>query len=89
MKHRTVPRFWHCYAQLPKDARGLADKNFELLKTNPYHPSLHLKKVDDAKKLWLVRIGLHYRALGVETADALVWFWVGSHAEYDALIAGA
>ena len=23
-----------------------------------------------------------YRALGVMTGDAVVWFWVGTHAEY-------
>jgi len=26
------------------------------------------------------------RALAVETGDGLVWFWIGSHADYDALI---
>jgi len=25
--------------------KDLADKNFKLLKTDPYHPSLHFKKV--------------------------------------------
>jgi len=29
---------------LPKPIQKLADKNFELLKTNPFHPSLHFKK---------------------------------------------
>jgi len=29
-------------------------KNFELLKKNPYHPSLHLKKVG---RYWSVRVG--------------------------------
>jgi hypothetical protein len=51
MNHRTLPRFWQLYRQLPKEARELADKNFDLLKSDPYHPSLHFKKVNDAKKL--------------------------------------
>jgi hypothetical protein len=33
-----------------------------------------------------VRIGLRYRALAAESGDDLVWFWIGSHADYDALI---
>ncbi len=61
----------------------LADGNFALLKDNPRHPSLHLKKID---RYWSVRVGLHYRALAVEVADGLVWFWIGSHADYDSMI---
>jgi hypothetical protein len=29
-----------------------------------------------------VRVGLGYRALGVREADTMVWFWIGSHAEW-------
>jgi len=86
MKHRTLPRFWQHYQQLPKEARELADKNFELLKSDPRHPSLHFKKVDADRKLWSVRIGLQYRALGVEEPEGILWFWIGSHAEYDKIL---
>jgi len=54
-----------------------------LLKDDPRHPSLQFKKVG---KFWSVRIGLRYRALAVETNDAYLWFWIGSHGEYDRLI---
>jgi hypothetical protein len=33
-----------------------------------------------------VRVGLHYRALAVEDGDDLIWFWIGTHAQYDAII---
>jgi hypothetical protein len=36
-------------------------------------------------KLWSARVGLHYRALATEADGDLVWFWIGSHAEYDRL----
>ena len=87
MKHRTLPRFWRHYQQLPEEVRELADKNFALLKSNPYHPSLHFKKVDDVRKLWSVRVGLQYRALGMEKPDGILWFWTGTHAEYNKLVA--
>jgi len=45
MKHLTLPKFWGFYHQLPKEIQILADKNYELLKANPFHPSLHFKKV--------------------------------------------
>jgi mRNA-degrading endonuclease RelE of RelBE toxin-antitoxin system len=71
MKHLTLPRFWRHYRQLPKEVQELADKNFKLLKADPHHPSLHFKRVGQTKYLWSVRIGVHYRALGVEKPDGL------------------
>ena len=64
--------------------RNLADKNFTLLKSDPTHPSLHFKQVGRYRS---VRIGLHYRALGVEIPEGLLWFWIGSHSDYDRLLA--
>jgi hypothetical protein len=29
---------------------------------------------------------LRYRALAVRRGDDFIWFWIGSHAEYDALL---
>ncbi len=86
MKHRVLPRFWRHYRQLSKEVQELADKNFELLKSDPHHPSLHLKRVSRTRQLWSVRVGAHYRALGVEKPEGIVWFWIGAHAEYDKLL---
>jgi hypothetical protein len=61
----------------------LADKNYALLKENPRHPSLQLKKVG---RFWSVRVGSRHRASAVEMDKDLIWFWIGSHAEYDAII---
>ena len=83
MRHFASPTFWQAYAKLPDNVRALADKNYALLKDNPQHPSLHFKK---AGRYWSVRVGLRHRALAVEADEALVWFWIGSHADYDALI---
>ena len=83
MRHFASPAFWDAYAKLPENVRALADKNYTLLKENPQHPSLHFKKVG---RFWSVRIGLRYRALAVEADNGLLWFWIGSHADYDALI---
>lgn len=83
MRHFASPAFWQAYAKLPENVRALADKNYALLKENPQHPSLKLKKVG---RYWSVRVGLRYRALAAELEGDLVWFWIGSHADYDALI---
>ena len=83
MRHFAGRKFWDAYQALPESVRALADKNFALLKADPRHPSLHLKKVGD---YWSVRVGLGYRALAVEVDDGLLWFWIGSHKRYDELI---
>jgi hypothetical protein len=83
LTHYAAPEYWRRYNTLPETVRKLADRSFELLKTDPRHPSLHLKK---AGRFWSVRIGLHHRAVAVEAQDGLLWFWAGTHAEYDRLI---
>ena len=86
MKHLTLPRFWNLHRQLPKEIQKLANKNYQLLKLDPTHPSLHFKKVGKNKQLWSVRVGIDFRALGKEKPEGIVWFWIGTHAEYDRLI---
>lgn len=83
MKHRTSAKFWHFRAQLPEAVQRLADENFELLKSDPRHPSLHFKKVG---RYWSARIGIHYRAVAVENGEDIVWFWIGHHSKYDQII---
>lgn len=83
MRHFASPKFWDAYQLLPEQARDLADKNYALLKENPQHPSLQLKKVG---RFWSARVGQRYRALAVEVDGNLVWFWIGSHADYDSII---
>ncbi len=83
MIHHASPSFWQSYEQLPEAIRTLADKQFQLLKNNPQHPSLHFKH---AGRFHSVRVGAHYRALAVDVSDGLLWFWIGSHADYDHIV---
>jgi hypothetical protein len=83
LSHFTSPDFSSFYRRLPVKVQRTADKYFALLKSDPKHPSLHLKKIDDT---WSVRAGLHYRAVGMDApseAKGILWIWIGSHAEYD------
>jgi hypothetical protein len=83
LKHLASPRFWDCYERLPEAVRELADHCFDLLKANPRHPSLHFKKTGKYRS---VRVGLHYRALGIEVSEGVLWFWIGTHSDYDNLL---
>ena len=81
--HRTTARFWTCLARLPEVLQRVARQNFDLLKQNRAHPSLHFKKVG---KLWSVRVGPNYRALAVEDDADFIWVWIGPHDEYERVI---
>jgi len=83
VSHSAGPAFWSEYDSLPSSVQRIADRNFELLKKHPGHPSLHFKKIG---RYWSIRVGIHYRALAVEVEDGLLWFWIGSHAQYDRLV---
>ena len=78
--HFTNRRFWQYYNALPKAVQLTADQCYGLLKADPSHPSLHFKKVS---KYWSVRVGQNYRALGIEVERGILWFWIGTHAEYN------
>jgi hypothetical protein len=84
LEYYTSSDFWKCLNDLQKTVQALAHKNFALLKENPRHPSLHLKRIDE---LWSVRVGINHRALGIDAPGGIQWIWVGSHADYDKLIA--
>ena len=78
-----MPEFWELYEALPQSVQDLADKSFALLKANPQHPSLHFKRIGDYRS---ARVGLSYRALGVDVPEGVLWFWIGTHAEYDRIL---
>jgi len=83
LKHFAAPSFWKTYERLPVNIRKVADQCYEILKSNPRHPSLHFKKIG---KYSSVRVGLYFRALAVEIPDGLLWLWIGTHDEYQKMI---
>jgi len=85
LRHFASHRFWQCFDALPTEIQRLAERNYALLKADPAHPSLQFKPIH-AGRFRSVRIGLHYRALGVPVSEGIQWFWIGSHADYDRLI---
>jgi hypothetical protein len=83
LNHHASPEFWQSYRLLPVPVQRLADRCYGLLIRDPRHPSLQLKKVG---RFYSARVGLHHRVVGIASEDGIVWFWIGSHAEYDKLI---
>lgn len=83
MKSYLNPRFLALYRRLPEDVRQKARAAYALWKADPSHPSLRFKKVGTDPDRFSVRVGRQYRVLGDWHNDTMVWFFIGSHAEYD------
>ena len=86
MRSRTTAAFRKALEALPSQVRSQAERAYALFRSDPNHPSLRFKVVHASRPIYSVRIGIHYRALGVREGGDIVWFWVGSHDEYERLI---
>ena len=85
MKSKRTKRFHKLFDQLPLPIQEQAREAYELFKQNPYHPSLHFKRIDPQEPIYSVRISRSYRAVGLMEGDNITWYWIGSHADYDHL----
>ena len=79
----THPDFWKNYQKLPSEIQDLTDKKFLLFRSDPFHPSLSFSKKGS---VWTVDIGLYYRAIAWREKDTIVWFWIGTHEDYNILM---
>ena len=85
MNSRTRREFWLLHAKLPRNVQRRARVAFQWFQQNPAHPSLKFKLPNRDLGLYSARVGLDYRVLATRVDDEVVWFWIGSHAEYDHL----
>jgi mRNA-degrading endonuclease RelE of RelBE toxin-antitoxin system len=86
MKSRINDDFLKAYRRLPKEVREQARKAYRLFQENPQHPSLNFKPLHVSQPIYSARINRNYRTIGVLAEDEIIWFWIGSHADYDKLI---
>jgi len=71
---------------LPPQVQAQARLAYQLFQQDPFHPSLRFKQVHASRPIFAARVGLAYRALAVREGDKVIWFWIGSHADYDHLL---
>ena len=86
MISRTTERFRQAYDALPEHVQLRARAAYALFATDPSHPSLRFKQVHPARAVFSARVGLGYRALCVRETETCIWFWIGTHADYDRLL---
>jgi len=86
MISRTSPEFRRDFALLPPAIQKQARAAFRLFSADPRHPSLRFKKLPPYADLWSVRITNIYRAIGRWRGDVVLWFFIGSHSDYEKLL---
>jgi hypothetical protein len=86
VKSRTTFAFRKGFNILPKQAQEQAREAYRQFQQDPGHPSLRFKKVHPELPIYAARINRDYRAVGQLDGDTVIWFWIGSHSEYDRLL---
>jgi hypothetical protein len=89
MRSETTDGFWNLYHALAPEIQGQADEAYRQFAADPSAPGLHFESVTPKKTIWSVRVSAQYRALGARRRsdpDLIVWFWIGTHNDYDKLI---
>jgi hypothetical protein len=67
-----------------RQSRGLRFFAAARLKAaGPAHPSLRFKKVHATLPINSMRVDLDWRAVGILQEDTVIWFWIGSRADYE------
>jgi hypothetical protein len=81
--------FKKMFERLPSNIQQLAAQAFARFKQDPNHPLLNNHPLADTGKgrhkrgsrsVW---VSQKYRAIYVNIGDANIWYWIGSHADYD------
>jgi hypothetical protein len=94
-RNRTTRQFRELFAALPPHIQELCRGACVLFDKDPAHPSLRHHELIDTKKgqhlpgSFSISITMRYRAIYVPADDGInIWYWVGTHADYDTFVGG-
>jgi mRNA-degrading endonuclease RelE of RelBE toxin-antitoxin system len=87
MISRITADFRRDFSALSSPVRKQAKEAYRQFAIDPQHPSLRFKKLPPHEDIWSVRITSNYRAIGRWRGDIILWFFIGTHAEYDKVLA--
>ncbi len=88
-RNRKTAEFHEQFQRLPSQIQEVARAAFEAFLLNPNHPSLRLHSLTASHRAkhvsgsFSVSITMKYRAIFVVYKNENVWYWIGTHAEYN------
>ncbi len=82
---KLTKQFIECFNKLDPKIQTLARKSFELWKEDPSHVKFKKLKASAQHDIYSAQVGDHFRSICYKEKETgqYVWFWVGSHAEFD------
>jgi len=86
VKSCLTDSFISAFSRLPDHVKRNARRNYKIWQSDSSHPGLQFKKIGGKREIYSIRVGIGWRALGVKEENIIVWFWIGSHADYDKLV---
>lgn len=93
-RNRTTRGFRNQYSKLPRPIQKLCKSCCIKFNEDPRHPALRLHPLIDRDNSshrdssFSVSINMQYRAIFVVQNGINVWYWIGTHAEYDTFTGG-
>lgn len=90
--NRRTWAFHALFVALPAQYRRAATATFRMFIQNPQHPALRVHTLAPTKtgQHWpgsiSVSISMKYRAIYAVRNGVNVWYWIGTHADYDTFI---
>jgi hypothetical protein len=88
LKSYCTDDFWKLFDRLPAHVQKQADIAYKRFKRDPAYPSLQFKCIDRKKQTYSARVGISYRVVGQKRDDTILWYWIGSHEDYNHLLSG-
>lgn len=88
MISHTTERFRKLLDNLPEEIKKQANQSYIKFQDDPYQSGLHFKRIHSKKPIFSIRITKDYRSLGVLQEREIIWFWIGSHSDYDKMLKG-
>jgi len=77
------------FGSLPDRIQKAAKTAYALFQKDPSHPSLNHHALNDTKKgqhqkgSYAVSVTARYRAIYVKDGSTNIWYWIGSHEDYN------
>jgi hypothetical protein len=88
MKARRTLRFRRLYDALPEQVRRDADNVYKRFAADPTYSGLNFERIQGVNApIFSARVSQQNHVLGrSDGSNTIVWFWIGTHQEYDKLL---
>jgi hypothetical protein len=85
VRSRTTVSFRRAYSQLPQNIQRRAQEAYRLFEENRRTQDFGSRR-STKRDPYIPLDTLTYRALGIREGDQIIWFWIGTHGDYERLL---